>query len=59
MEAGAYEAIVGAPLDPLSTHVYLCGNPDMVQDLRQQLLGLGFSLATRTHKGNLHVERYW
>jgi ferredoxin/flavodoxin---NADP+ reductase len=58
-EPDTYRQIVGEPLTPEHTHVYLCGNPEMVKDLRDWLKPLGFSVATRTHFGNLHVERYW
>ena len=27
---GELERVVGKPLDPASTHVYLCGNPSMI-----------------------------
>jgi ferredoxin--NADP+ reductase len=37
----------------------LCGNPDMVSDLRQQLGGLGFKAGRRGQPGNLVVENYW
>ncbi len=58
-EPDAYQSIVGEPLTPEHTHVYLCGNPEMVKGLRDWLHPLGFTVATRTHRGNLHVERYW
>src|SRR5262249_28411956 len=28
--SGQLEAELGAPLDPAKTHVYLCGNPNMI-----------------------------
>ena len=49
----------GFPLDPGSTHVFLCGNPDMILQTQELLLGMGFTLDAKGVAGNLHVEKYW
>jgi ferredoxin/flavodoxin---NADP+ reductase len=54
-----YRALVGAPLDPDQCHVYLCGNPSMVEDLERILTSRGFRKHTPGHPGNLHLEKYW
>jgi ferredoxin/flavodoxin---NADP+ reductase len=49
----------GEPFDAARWHVFLCGNPEMITELRAVLAPLGFELGTSEHPGNLHVERYW
>lgn len=41
------------PLDPARTHVFACGNPEMIREVETRLLARGFTTGT-----NLHVERY-
>ncbi len=50
---------VGEPLGPKGTHVLLCGNPAMIEDVRALLAPAGFALDTAKVPGNLHFERYW
>jgi ferredoxin/flavodoxin---NADP+ reductase len=59
MEPRRYESLVGAPLDPDECHVFLCGNPAMIEDLEGLLAARGFRKHTRHHAGNLHLEKYW
>lgn len=58
-ENGALEAIVKAPLDPKTTHVYLCGNPEMIVQMQQHFEERGFVLHKRHAPGSLHIESYW
>lgn len=44
---------------PDNTHVFLCGNPDMVEAMVVLLAGQGFKEHTRKEPGQIHVERYW
>jgi hypothetical protein len=37
----------------------LCGNPDMVTDLRHQLAARGLGLHTPARHGAVHLEKYW
>ena len=46
-------------LDPACDHLYLCGNPAMVEDMEKLALERKFSLHTRKAPGNLHLEKYW
>lgn len=59
LEPERYRALVGAPLDPEQCHVYVCGNPSMVEDLERVLATRGFRKHTPRHPGNLHLEKYW
>lgn len=45
--------------DAVRDHIYLAGNPGMVDDLERLLGETGYSHHTRHHPGNLHLERYW
>ena len=45
-------------LDVDSTHVMLCGNPDMVEDTKEALKTLGLVM-NRRGEGNIAVENYW
>ena len=42
-----------------SDHVYLCGNPAMVEDMERLLVSRGFVEHSRKKPGNLHLEKYW
>ena len=59
LERAAYRDLVGAPLDPDHCHVFLCGNPQMIQDVEVVLAARGFVTQTKSVAGNLHYERYW
>lgn len=60
LEPGRFETITGRRLDPATCNVFLCGNPDMVDDCEAHLLHHGFVTADRDHPdGNIHLERYW
>ena len=41
------------------THVFLCGNPAMCEDMLDLLAEDGFREITRKVPGEVHVERYW
>jgi ferredoxin--NADP+ reductase len=59
LEPARYATLVGTPLTPDESHVYLCGNPDMIETLETALTQRGFRKHTRLHPGNLHLEKYW
>lgn len=46
-------------LDPARDHVFLCGNPAMINDTEALLVAGGFREHSRKHPGNLHFEKYW
>ena len=55
---GALQERAGIALDVDSTHVMLCGNPDMVEDTKEMLKSLGLVM-NRRGEGNIAVENYW
>lgn len=70
-----FESMAQVPLDPASTHVFLCGNPDMIGaphhpfDLSRRfpvkggmvelLETRGFTVDRPDEPGNVHFENYW
>jgi ferredoxin--NADP+ reductase len=72
--SGQLEEELGGPLDPATTHVYLCGNPSMIGlpkwvdddpvfpesvGVCQLLHERGFTIDHRKVRGNVHYEEYW
>ena len=55
---GTLQERAGIALDIDSTHVMLCGNPDMVEDTKEALKALGLVM-NRRGEGNIAVENYW
>ena len=44
---------------PEHTHVFLCGNPLMIQNMLPVLEADGFKEHTKKTPGNIHMEKYW
>lgn len=74
IQSGGLEEELGQPLDPQSTHVFLCGNPAMIglpkwdEETPQfpEVLGVcqilherGFAIDRHKARGNVHYEEYW
>ncbi len=59
LEDGTYDGIVGRALNPAHWHVFLCGNPGMIESVREGLARRGFSTGADGAPRNLHFERYW
>jgi len=59
IEPDKYKALTGDELLPENTEVYLCGNPDMIDQVRQMLEARAFVTASNKTPGNIHFERYW
>ena len=55
---GKLQQHAGIALDIDSTHVMLCGNPEMVEDTKETLKTLGLVM-NRRGEGNIAVENYW
>ena len=55
---GTLQKRAGIDLDVDSTHVMLCGNPEMVEDTKETLKTLGLVM-NRRGEGNIAVENYW
>ena len=50
----------GVKLDPETAHVFLCGNPAMIDQCEVELTQVGFTVKDRKNPdGNVHFERYW
>lgn len=74
-ESGGFESETGLSLSPDNTHVFLCGNPDMIgEPLRshdptrrypqprgmvETLENLGFRVDLPHQRGSIHFEKYW
>ena len=56
---GALEAAWHRRPTPSDAHVFLCGNPQMCEEMVTQLKTEGFKEHTRKEAGEIHVERYW
>jgi ferredoxin--NADP+ reductase len=71
---GRIEELLGSPLDPEDTHVFLCGNPAMIglpkweddtptfsepEGVCELLHERGFTIDHLKTKGNVHYEEYW
>jgi len=54
-----YPQCVGAPLSPEQCHIFLCGNPVMVEAVESELVARGFRKHKRREPGNVHKEAYW
>ncbi|MEM0914130.1 MAG: ferredoxin--NADP reductase [Planctomycetota bacterium] len=60
LEADRFEKEFGFPLDPETCHVFLCGNPAMIDQVEADLIERGFVVENKEHPdGTLHFERYW
>lgn len=73
--SGRLEELLGSPLDPGNTHVFLCGNPAMIGlpkwdddgtmhfpdpvGVCQLLSERGFTIDHLKERGNVHYEEYW
>ena len=42
-----------------NTHLFLCGNPSMIETLLEILKGEGYQEHNRRTPGQIHVEKYW
>jgi ferredoxin--NADP+ reductase len=59
LDPARFESLTGAPLSPETAHVYLAGNPEMIELMEADLSARGFHKHTPRHPGNLHLEKYW
>lgn len=60
LEPERFQEEAGFALDPATCHVFLCGNPQMIDQTEAALIERGFVVHDRKHPdGNIHFERYW
>ncbi len=55
----ALESAVGVPFDAARSRVLICGNPQMLDDLREVLTKRGLKPDRSREPGNLAFENYW
>ena len=56
---GRLEKAAGRPLTPESSHVMLCGNPQMLKDAQAALAQRGLRKHRRRTPGHITVESFW
>jgi ferredoxin--NADP+ reductase len=56
---GRLEAAAGVALDAASSHVMLCGNPQMLKDAAAALAERGMRRHRRRNPGHITVESFW
>jgi ferredoxin--NADP+ reductase len=56
---GTVAELLGHPLDPARTSVFLCGNPKMIRGMAAWLLERGFKDHSRRDPGNIFTEKFW
>jgi ferredoxin--NADP+ reductase len=59
LEPARFHALSRVDLSPDVSHIYLCGNPEMIETQEAILVDRGFHKHTPRHPGNLHLEKYW
>lgn len=59
LEPQRFRQLTGVDLAPGAAHVFLCGNPEMVDGVEAELHRRGFATHSRREPGNIHVEKYW
>ena len=60
LEPEMFQDLTHRPLKPESCHVFLCGNPAMIDQCEAELTARGFATRDRKNpEGNIHLERYW
>lgn len=56
---GTVARLLGHPLEPDRSVVFLCGNPRMIDEMLALLQGLGFRKHSRQQPGEVFVEEFW
>ena len=59
LEPRAFQELAGFELSPEDCQILLCGNPDMIDQVKENLEGEGFKKHSKRNPGNIHFERYW
>jgi ferredoxin--NADP+ reductase len=56
---GSLEARAGVKLGHEDSRIMICGNPEMVEDIRNQLMIAGYGVSRSNKPGQIAVENYW
>ena len=59
IRSGELESAAGLPLDHDRSRIMICGNPEMVDDVRKALGERGFRTSRKSSPGQIAVENYW
>ncbi|MCW9032764.1 MAG: ferredoxin--NADP reductase [Rhodospirillales bacterium] len=59
LDEDGLDELCGFPISGGKCHVFLCGNPAMIEDAEQRLLLKQFVVGKGREKGDLHMEKYW
>ncbi|HJV85384.1 MAG TPA: ferredoxin--NADP reductase [Noviherbaspirillum sp.] len=59
LENGELEKCAGLPLTVEASRIMMCGNPDMIEDMRKLLHHRGMRPVRRTLPGQFVTENYW
>jgi len=59
IQDGRLEQLAGRELNPETSKIMLCGNPEMLTEARAILKERGFAVGRRGNPGNLALENYW
>ncbi len=58
-EQGIIQEKSGLNPTPENTHIFLCGNPSMIDSMVETLETAGFTEHSNKVAGQIHLERYW
>jgi ferredoxin--NADP+ reductase len=58
-QSRSLERIWETNLTPANTHLFLCGNPGMVDEMLAIAQSEGYRQSTNRVPGEVHIERYW
>jgi len=56
---GRVESAWGLKPEAQNCHIFLCGNPRMIEDMTALLKTEGFKEHSRREPGQIHIEKYW
>jgi ferredoxin--NADP+ reductase len=51
--------LLGRRPDPGDAHIFLCGNPSMIEEMAGLVAADGFVEHSRKSPGQVHMEKYW
>jgi ferredoxin--NADP+ reductase len=58
-EKGILDQAWGFHPTPDDTHILMCGNPGMIEDMEKIIQAEGFEEHSARSPGQYHVEKYW
>lgn len=58
-EDGVIEKIWDTKFKPEDTHIFLCGNPAMIDGMVSLLESQGYTVHSKKTPGTIHFEKYW